>query len=331
MASTTTRSLICAATAAAALFAKAGTSSAQTLTQAIEISPGWNAVYLEVDPVEAKPAALFDGTPVDTVARYFQGATKVQFLSDPAEEPWKKEGWGVWYAPGQEKSFLSSLHAIDGGQAYLVHATEAFSWQVEGEPLAPRRSWRTESFNFTGFSVDADSPPAFGDFFAGAEGAIGERIYRLVDGRWAKVLEPHATSMRPGEAFWIYCDGRTRYAGPLQVATPPGGRLDFGDGGDVVTVEIKNTSPVRQQVTLSSSAGTALPIWRGTKDPSTQSTTFTAPGGDEVLATLEPGETHAARLQLRRELMSEGAHSAVLELRGESGSVVRLPVSAERQ
>ena len=39
-------------------------------TQSITLHKGWNAVYLQVDPTNSKPAACFQGTPVSIAASY---------------------------------------------------------------------------------------------------------------------------------------------------------------------------------------------------------------------------------------------------------------------
>ena len=39
-------------------------------TQALTLAAGWNAVYLEVDPLEQDPALLLAETPIDVVAAF---------------------------------------------------------------------------------------------------------------------------------------------------------------------------------------------------------------------------------------------------------------------
>ena len=196
--------------------------------QTIQIQRGWNSVHLEVEPVDAKPAAVFAGKPVDTIARYFRRIRSVEFISDPSDQPWKQEGWGVWYAPDREDAFLTNLHAIQGNQSYLLHATEAFQWKITGKVRHQSQQWRTNSYNLVGFGLDSTAPPTFGTFFANAGGKIGQKIYRLQNGKWIKILDPANTPMRSGEAFWTWCEGKTDYQGPLQLKVPATGLLDFG-------------------------------------------------------------------------------------------------------
>ena len=59
-------------------------------TQVVELEAGWNAVYLEVEPEEAAPEAVFEGMPVDVVAQYFQRQSPVQFIANPEEVDFHK-------------------------------------------------------------------------------------------------------------------------------------------------------------------------------------------------------------------------------------------------
>ena len=78
-------------------------------TQQIQLQKGWNAVFLEVFPVASAPEAVFSNAPVSIAAAYFPLPNSVEFVRDPSRINWKKEGWGVWYAPRREDAFLSNL------------------------------------------------------------------------------------------------------------------------------------------------------------------------------------------------------------------------------
>src|SRR6478672_5566355 len=91
--------------------------SAQTAprrVQTLQLQRGWNAVFLEVIPINTAPASVFAGTPINIVATFLGNQTTVQFIRDPATIGWKKEGWTVWYAPQRPESFLTTLFAIGG-------------------------------------------------------------------------------------------------------------------------------------------------------------------------------------------------------------------------
>src|SRR5947207_5004469 len=200
-------------------------------TQQIQLQKGWNSVFLEVFPIGSDPGVVFSNAPVGIAAAYFPLPNSVEFVRDPSRINWKKEGWGVWYASRREDAFLSNLHAIEGNKAYLIFAESDFTWTVQGEALFQRRQWKADSFNLTGFGVDEVAPPTFGKFFAGSKAHAQPRIYRLADERWVKVTSPDATSMKSGEACWVYCQGASDYQGPLNVTIPLGTGVVFGNSG----------------------------------------------------------------------------------------------------
>lgn len=300
--------------------------------QSVVLTKGWNAVFLEVDPVENSPTTLFADVPVDIVARYFRLVTPVQFISDPADEPWKTKGWGVWYAPDREDAFLTSLHAIQGNQCYLIHAKEATTWQVTGVVRYRRTSWKTDSFNLFGACVDPSGPPTFGQFYSGTEGKIGTRIYRLTEGKWAKINNPQSTTMRPGEACWVFCSGQTDYQGPLNVTVAGGDGLDFGTKGTRQEIAIRNALPVPATLSVTtvapSGGGTELPLNQVVRDLSLAETRYPAVASLLAVPTLAAGTETQITFQLRRERMSAAEQSTLLRITSDSGAVVWLPVKA---
>ncbi|MCF7731517.1 MAG: hypothetical protein K9N23_07510 [Akkermansiaceae bacterium] len=296
------------------------------------LAKGWNAVFLEVDPVERAPGAVFANVPVDIVARYFTLVTPVQYISDPADEPWKTKGWGVWYAPTREDAFLTSLHAIQGNRCYLIHATAAATWKVTGAVRLQQTSWKTDSFNLFGACIDPAAAPTFGRFFSGAGGRIGSRIYRLVEGKWTKVNQPDATAMRPGEACWVFCSGQTSYQGPLDVTAGGDGGLDFGTTGETLEVAVRNALPATADISVvrvaPSGAGTSLPLNRVRRNLAQLETTYpdlTAPIGFGGVAS--GGEARVG-IQLRRDRMTAAAQSTLLKITSSSGAVAWVPVKA---
>ena len=296
--------------------------------QVIQLQAGWNAVHLEVIPDERRPSLLLEGTPVDVVARYYRRISSVEFIEDPADSPWNRESWGVWYAPGREDSFLSNLHAIDGNQCYLIHATSAFQWSLTGEVRHVRRSWRNESFNLVGFTVDPQAPPTFARLFEGAGGRIGGKIYRLQNDRWVKVLSPAATAVRPGEAFWTYCEGNTDFQGPLEVEIAATGALEFGTRSQRLPVKWKAAAGAGVQVSVSvvaaAGAGPALPLRRVVRDLSTLSDSY------PLLAAGLSGEAPSGKMSLlvRREDQGDSSRSALLKFSDGAGSLIWVPATA---
>ena len=85
--------------------------------QTIELAAGWNAIFLEVDPPDPTPGALFAGTPVEIAAGYQVRSTAAQFVSNPGADLFRRAGWGVWYASTRPDAFLKNLDGVNGRQA----------------------------------------------------------------------------------------------------------------------------------------------------------------------------------------------------------------------
>lgn len=304
---------------------------AQTTEQILPLQAGWNAVFLEVAPGDATPSAVFAGTPVDIVARYFPRPSSVQYISDPADGPWNEPGWGVWYAPTRPEAIVSSLYAIHGNRAYLVHAASACTWRVAGTVAVHRPRWQADSFNLVGFGLAANTPPTFGAFFAGAQGRIGDRIYRLVDDRWQPVTALDTARMQPGEAYWIYCRGQTAYAGPLELDLPGNGRVDFGSVTTEVRIGLRNhqTTPMRITLAPVASSG-AVPLSCEIRDPATLQPAFQRLDSSLACLGIPPGQSGDLRLHLRREAMTAAAQSTLLTIATDAGVQFLVPISARR-
>lgn len=106
------------------------------VTQNIELTSGWNAVFVEVDPMLTSTADLFREVPVDVVAGFSSAAKPAQFVVDPSSDMLKAYGWNVWYSPRRADHFLSNLGVIQGGKPYLIHATTNTRLVIEGT-IAP--------------------------------------------------------------------------------------------------------------------------------------------------------------------------------------------------
>src|SRR5262245_27594090 len=117
---------VCAGSWAAAPACFAADIPAMKRTQTVSLAAGWNAVFLEVEPMDTAPGKVFAGLPVDVAAAYFPPEAPTQFVTNPGAELFKGLGWGVWYAENRPDAFLKTLNAVYGQQAYLIHTTQAF-------------------------------------------------------------------------------------------------------------------------------------------------------------------------------------------------------------
>ena len=101
----------------------AAAARAPTTTQTFQLHPGWNSIWLEVEPTDRKPATVFAGLPVTGVWTYIQDGAAVEFIADQAEAQFNKPDWLAWFPAPAPETFLTSLFAIPAHRAYLVKAT----------------------------------------------------------------------------------------------------------------------------------------------------------------------------------------------------------------
>lgn len=316
------------------LVTAAPTARADTLrTQQIQLQKGWNSVLLEVFPVASAPEVVFSSAPVSIVAAHFPLPNSVEFVTDPSRINWKKEGWGVWYAPGREDAFLSNLHAIDGNKAYLIYAESAFTWAVTGNVQFEKRRWKADCFNLTGFGVDDVSPPTFGKFFAGSKAHAQPRIYRLVNDRWTKVTAPDATLMKSGEACWVYCTGASDFQGPLGLTIPFGKGVVFGNSSSGLAKLVLANNSTDPLVVKAECSDGGLPlsyVLRSLAADRIEPLFLDLPPFYSMPA-MEAGQQTSLTLQLRRERMAQSFQSSLMKISTDNGVLVWLPLAAQRE
>ncbi|HOX01946.1 MAG TPA: hypothetical protein P5555_02335 [Candidatus Paceibacterota bacterium] len=307
-------------------------------TQVIEMQAGWNAVFLEVHPLDGDPAAVFGSLPVDIVASFFERSTAAQFVVNPDADLYRRAGWGVWYAAGRPDAFLKTLHGVHGQQAYLIRARSAFTWRITGLVTAPEVQWQADAFNLVGFSVDSQAAPTFAQFFAGSMAHRHNRLYRLTGGIWRRVLDPDAEAMRSGEAFWIYCVGASRYQGPLEVKTTIRRGVVLGSVADTVILRNRCDHPVTPTVAHVVAGLNPVPLslvvqaygdnfgqWRSVAVPQTEAS------WTQALPPLEAGQAIQVPLEAERQAMQAAVHRSLLRITTDLGTEVWVPVFAIRE
>jgi hypothetical protein len=299
--------------------------------QTIQLHKGWNAVFLDVEPLDRDPAQLLTGTPFEIVAAFFPQTHPAPYIRNPGDAPWREEGWAVWYAPSRPDAAVTSLHAVSGYQPYLVQSATDYTWKVSGRVKIKTIRWQPDSYNLVGFSIDPAAPPTFEKFFAPSSAHRGQRIYRLVDGVWSPINDPARDRLGAGEAYWVYCAGGSDYQGPLRVRIS-GETLQLGRTARDTRVELVNVSSAPSRVIIESGEEPeSLPLAYVNQDLPTLSTTFPALPRRLILSDIEGGRSQFLRLAARREAMTAPAQTALLRISNGEGVQVWLPVAAERE
>lgn len=250
-----------------------GVAHAQWATQEIPLEPGWNAVYLEVEPEPRDTALVLQGLPVDSVWMWNGRFSTVQYIEDPETLVPENPDWLVYTPPGDPRSVSTNLHAVEGGRGYLIKlegGTPA-TWTVTGRPARRRLDWLADSLNLVGFAVDENAPPTFGQFFASSPAHSSLQIFSLTSaGNWAALPNPAAATVERGRAYFVYSSTPSSFTGPITVAFDHGTTVDFGHNLVERTITLRNASSQPQALTL------------------TQEGSAPAPGGDTVVAGSVP-------------------------------------------
>ena len=311
---------------------------AENVAQTITLEPGWNSVFLEVEPASTDPTAVFSsvtfnpGTAIDdllSVWRWNPRTSTVEFIQDPNTLLPEQPGWMVYY-PGN--TMLTNLHAVNGETAYLVHlgGSATVTWTVEGQPVIPRIDWKPNAFNFVGFHFIAGNEPFFENFFSSSPAHAGQDIYILNDlGAWEKVSSPNDTFMKAGEGFWIYCMGSSVFTGPLAVQPRQSAGLPYGKTLSEQDLTIFNHSATDMNVNLSFSNLTGnLYYW--TFNPA-QARALWEPFPSPLALAVPAGQSQTVRVGLKRAgLTADMDYEANLSVSeaATSGMEVLVPLSA---
>lgn len=227
--------------------------SAQWITQQIDLEPGWNAVFVEVDPAEPSPEIIFGGVAVESVWAWNRRFESAKYLTNPNELLPKSEDWLSWFPPGSPRDALSDLSAITGSKAFLIElgGSTPQTVSIKGRPSNRFLEYTPDSLNFVGFTVSRSSPPTFAQFFAPSGAHAGQAVYRLdpATGSYGAV-NPVTATMRRGEAFWVFTSGASAYQGPLEVAFPTSEGFAFGRNARTLELKISNLASAARTMTL---------------------------------------------------------------------------------
>ena len=304
----------------ALFFVMTFSASAQWATQAIQLRPGWNAVFLELQPEPREIDSVFAGVPVESVWRWNRRFNPVEFIQDPTSLVPAQPDWLVFFPTTHPLASQSTLFSVDGCQAYLIKLPDnaaQTTWTITGRVMTRKIEWLSDSFNFVGQILPANNPPTFQTFFNGSAAHNNQAVYRLTpQGTWQQV--PSTTAMQRGEAFWIRCNGQSDFQGPLSVTLPQQSGLDYGRVLVEQTFTIKNSSVFAKTVHLrrldsanppsdstSALAGEVpLNYW---KNATATEPPQWVPVPAVISSTLEPGQEWEVRLEVKRTAMTPAA------------------------
>lgn len=231
-------------------------------TQSFELRPGWNAVFLEVEPDDVDIDVAFSGIPVASVWRYLPDEPGADFVSDPAEGLLSVDGWYGYFPEPRPEAFLTNLFSLTANQAYLINleGSSTVTWTITGRPALSNMAWAPNAFTLTGFNVDPALPPTFAEFFTGSDAHANQPIYQLsASGTW-ELASNTSETIASGEAYWVFTEGGSTFQGPLKVSAAVDGRLEFGDDLSQQRLVIENDSSVATDIVIRRLSTPAMPL-----------------------------------------------------------------------
>ena len=142
---------------------------AQWVEQSFTLKPGWNSIYIEVQPEPRKCNEVFKDIPIASVWTWNPELSSVRRIQDPHTLVPHQPEWLVFFPPSSSESILTNLYILLGGKAYLIKLAgdQTVNWTILGRPCLPRIKWKSNSFNFVGFHLNPGHEPTFRSFFAG--------------------------------------------------------------------------------------------------------------------------------------------------------------------
>ena len=319
-------------------FSTLPTPAALLQTQTFRLNPGWNSIFLELQPTNNTPTSVLGNLPVQSLWTYADRSSGVEFIQNPNEPIANRSQWLLFLPTNRVESFQNSLHRLVGNRAYLVElaGTAPATLNVTGIPSLRPVEWATDGYTLRGLPVDAAKPPSFAAFFGGSPAHYDRALRRLqpmyrlgADGRW--VLADAEDKIAPGEAYWIFSKNASDYSGPVELRLPSGDTLDFGATTEAIRLEIKNNSFVTNQVRLAELGNSVTaPLRYATFDRVNGSDwlpmfTTNAP---VFTITLAPQQTRELRLTVERTRVPPSGYASVLALTDSQGLRRLIPVQA---
>lgn len=317
------------------------TGRAQTRTQGFELQPGWNAIWLEVEPPDRDPAQVFAGLPLVSAWTWSDRVSATDFIQNPTSAGWNRAQWLAFFPPASPESVLSNLRAILPQRAYLLRigGDSPVQWSVTGRPIIRTPEWSPDRYNLRGFPVDPAVPISFRTFFRASTAHYDpasqrlEPIYRLSpDGSW-NLVAPDAT-MRRGEACWVYSRGPSDFIAPFHIESDTGDTLDFDATQRRVALILHNRHGLNKEVRVLHQVAEPTHLVL-VQSALTASTNTTKPLGDHH-QTVGASSTHQLVIALDRSKLSSSTsdparpdlHTSLLAISDGEGTLFQVGTRA---
>jgi hypothetical protein len=308
---------------------------AQNVTQTITLQPGWNSVFLEVQPSNNTANAVFAGLSIASAWTRAERLSSAEYIQSASEASFNQPAWLRWFNPTRPEAFLNNLFAVTANRAYLIKVTNSqpVVWSLTGRPSLRQLQWVPDAYTLRGLPVAATNPPTFLNFFRhssahfnSASGQL-EKIYRLnAAGQWTQVSSNDFT--RAGEACWIYTRGASDYHAPLNAVLGLGDGLDYGLDLTELGVQLENLTLAPKIVTVQDVGlnGNRLSYYVFDPVQGGQWPALTSP----ITLSIGAKTNLTLRLAVRRQDITQSNYVSVLTISDGAGTELDVPVSATK-
>lgn len=223
---------------------------AQWTSQTLTLTPGWNAVFLEVQPEPRAADLVFSGIPVDSAWDWNRQSFNPQYIDDVNQLVPQVGEWATWFPQGHVKRSLANFFEVRGGRPLLLflNGTSSVTWTVTGMATRPLDEWLPSGYTLTGFHVEAPGAPTFRNYFQNSAAHVGtpvsstRPIVRSLNssGQWAVIAS--TSTIQPGKAYWVETLSASSYPGPLSVTLPSTTGMHYGLNGEELEIVFNNSN-----------------------------------------------------------------------------------------
>jgi hypothetical protein len=204
-------------------------------TQTFQLEAGWNAIWIDVDPVPSTPEAMLAGLDYERISTFIPGRA-------PGDR-------GFWASQLENHPpYVSTLSRIVGKQGYFIKMNAPGMLTVTGRPLNKGISFYSRGANLFGGDFDPGNSPTFAQALSDPNlQGKGVRIFELLDDTDTYAELQMADLMVPGVAYMITVSQDVPDVRPFEVETPQEG-LQFGTEGysQIVTFRVPISQNPRQ-------------------------------------------------------------------------------------
>ena len=229
--------------------------------ETLNLTNGWNAVYIECTPTNALCDEFFANTPVISAAAYRSDA-------DASTAQYDASGNEIVQAPVVYLQWVrgktgSTLQSIAGGGTYLLFATNTATKDIYGVPSAPKMTWRkvssaetNEYFNLVGVSSAEATVPIDAYFGEGPFGLTKSgRSICAISGmdetrpvlKSAEGSFGRQTPVASGKAYALTSTCAGEWPGVIGVQ---GSAVYFGPNASYASIKIQNCGTTNHTFTI---------------------------------------------------------------------------------